>query len=53
MSRPSQSAARNKILAALPAPEFALAAPHLTLVHLSLGESLHRAGDKISNVFFV
>jgi CRP-like cAMP-binding protein len=53
MSRPVQSAVRNRILAALPAPEFALAAPHLTRVELALGESLHRAGDKISNVHFV
>lgn len=53
MSRPVQAIVRNRILAALPAEEFALAAEHLTRVELALGESLHRAGAKISNVFFV
>lgn len=53
MSRPTQAAVRNRILAALPAAEFALVADHLTRVELSLGESLHRAGDKITSVFFV
>ena len=53
MSHPNQADVRNRILAALPGPEFALAAAHLTHVELALGESLHRAGDKIENVFFV
>jgi CRP-like cAMP-binding protein len=53
MPRPTQAAVRNRILAALPAAEFALVADHLTRVELSLGESLHRAGDKITSVFFV
>lgn len=53
MSRPIQAAVRNRILAALPAAEFALIAEHLTRVELALGESLHRAGDKISSVFFI
>jgi CRP-like cAMP-binding protein len=53
MSHPIQAALRNRILAALPAAEFLLLAEHLTRVHLALGESLHRAGDKITNVFFV
>lgn len=53
MPRPIQSAVRNRILAALPAAEFALVAEHLTRVELTLGESLHRAGDKITSVFFV
>jgi CRP-like cAMP-binding protein len=53
MSRPIQAAIRNRILASLPAAEFALVAEHLTRVELSLGEALHRAGDKITSVFFV
>lgn len=53
MSRPIQATVRNRILAAIPAAEFALVSEHLTRVELALGESLHRAGDKIINVFFV
>ena len=53
MSRPIQATIRNRILAAIPAAEFALIAEHLTRVELALGELLHRAGDKIINVFFV
>src|SRR5678815_26745 len=53
MPLPLQSAVKNRILAALPPFEFAMLAKHLTLVDLALGESLHRAGDLISNVFFV
>ena len=53
MPRPLQSAVQNRILAALPAAEFALVAPQLTHINLALGESLHRAGEKITNVFFV
>ncbi len=53
MHRPIQAAVRNRILAALPAAEYALVAEHLTRVELTLGESLHRAGDKITSVFFV
>ena len=53
MSRPIQATVRNRILAAIPAAEFALVAEHLTRVELALGESLHRAGERIINVFFV
>ena len=53
MSRPLQANVRNRILAALPADEFAILAEHLMRVELALGESLHRAGEKIENVFFV
>lgn len=53
MSRPIQANVRNRILSSIPAAEFALVAEHLTRVELALGESLHRAGDKIINVFFV
>ncbi len=48
-----QKTVKNRILAALPASEFAAIAPALTHVSLSLGESLHRAGDRIENVFFI
>jgi CRP-like cAMP-binding protein len=53
MSHVLQAAVRNRILAKLPPTEFALVAGHLTYVELALGESLHRAGDPIINVFFV
>ena len=53
MSRPLQSAVRNRILAALPEAEFALLAGHLSGVELTLGESLHRAGEPITYVYFV
>jgi len=53
MPLPLQTSVKNRILAALPATEFALLANHLTHVKLALGESLHRAGDLISNAFFV
>lgn len=48
-----QKTVKNRILVALPAYEFAALAPALTPVTLSLGESLHRAGDKIENVYFI
>lgn len=44
---------RNRLLAALPAPEWTLISKHLTLVDLELGETLHRHGDPIAQVFFV
>ncbi|PZO48611.1 MAG: Crp/Fnr family transcriptional regulator [Alphaproteobacteria bacterium] len=50
---PTQSVAKNRILAALPASEFAQLAHNLTHVNLALGESMHRAGDLISYVYFV
>ncbi len=52
MLSPEQNTVRNRILAALPAPEFALIAAHLVRVDLQLGESLHRAGDTIEQVYF-
>ncbi len=48
-----QSTVRNRILADLPAEEFRLIADRLHRVELSLGESLHRAGEPIEQVFFV
>jgi CRP-like cAMP-binding protein len=43
---------RNRLLAALPAEEFRLIAANLVPVDLHIGESLHRAGDTISQVYF-
>ncbi|MES1198584.1 MAG: Crp/Fnr family transcriptional regulator [Pseudomonadota bacterium] len=53
MPHPIQSKVKNRILAALPAAEFALLANNLVHVDLSLGESLHRAGDHIDQVYFI
>jgi CRP-like cAMP-binding protein len=53
MPHPIQATVRNRILAALPAQEFKLAAEKLHRVELALGESLHRAGEPIEEVFFV
>jgi CRP-like cAMP-binding protein len=47
-----QSTIRNRILAALPAPEFAMLANNLKPVDLHLGEALHRAGEAIEHVYF-
>jgi CRP-like cAMP-binding protein len=52
MPEPTQKLLRNRILAALPAPEFALLASNLVPVDLQLGEPLHRAGDTIKHVYF-
>ncbi len=48
-----QAAVNNRLLAALPAAEFALLAPDLVRVELGLGESIHSAGGPIVNVYFV
>jgi CRP-like cAMP-binding protein len=48
-----QKTVRNRILAALPANEFAAVAKHLTPITMDLGQSLHRAGDTIEVVYFV
>ncbi len=42
----------NRFLAALPAPDFALLAPHLRAVALDRGAMLHDAGDEIEHVYF-
>ncbi|MEP6933244.1 MAG: Crp/Fnr family transcriptional regulator, partial [Nitrospirota bacterium] len=52
MSQLNQSLVRNRLLAAMPATEFATFAKHLTLVDLELGQSLHRAGSVIDFVYF-
>lgn len=53
MSHPEQKSVKNRILAALPAAEFELLARGLSHVELSMGQTLHRAGDKIEQVYFV
>lgn len=53
MSHRIQAAVRNRILLAMPAEEFALLASHLTHVDHELGQSLHRAGEPITYVYFV
>lgn len=52
MTHPTQKSIRNRILAALPAAEFALLAQDLTRIDLHLGETLHRAGDTIEQIYF-
>ena len=42
----------NRFLAALPAPDLALLAPHLRAVSLDRGAMLHDAGDEIEHVYF-
>lgn len=49
----TQSIVRNRILAALPPEEFQLIADKLQRVEHALGQSLHRAGEPIEQVFFV
>ena len=49
----SQYKIRNRILAALPAAEYASLAGHLSLTTLDLGQTLHRHGDVIEYVYFV
>lgn len=53
MSRIEQSTVRNRLLACLPAADFALLAGQLTLVDLELGQNLHRHGEPIVDVYFV
>jgi len=48
-----QTIFRNRILAALPAAEIKLIGDKLHRVELALGQSLHRAGEPIEQVFFV
>lgn len=52
MSRLQQKTIRNRLLSALPSPEFARVAADLIPVDLHLGETLYRAGDRIDHVYF-
>lgn len=44
---------KNRILAALPAAELEMMSSRLTLVSMELGQTLHRHGDVIDQVYFV
>jgi CRP-like cAMP-binding protein len=52
LTQPIQKTIRNRILAALPEAEFAILAGDLARVDLRIGETLHRAGDPIMQVYF-
>jgi CRP-like cAMP-binding protein len=52
LAHSQQGTVRNRILSALPAPEFAMLAEGLVQVDLHLGETLHRAGETIEQVYF-
>jgi CRP-like cAMP-binding protein len=53
MLQPHQPACRNRLLAALPAADFALLQPHLELASLSVGDVLIQANTTITRVAFV
>jgi CRP-like cAMP-binding protein len=44
---------RNRLLAALWPPDFALLEPHLQIVPISEGECLHLPGDEIEQIYFL
>ena len=52
MPHSHQRNVKNRILAALPPHEYEIVAKNLTHVELNLGETLHRAGDVIKQVYF-
>ncbi len=52
LTHPEHAKIRNRLLAAMTPAELALLANSLTRVDLELGQSLHRAGDRIEHVFF-
>jgi CRP-like cAMP-binding protein len=43
---------QNHLLAALPEPEYRKLRPHLELVQLELGQTLHESGGKLNHVYF-
>ena len=53
MIKPMQPACQNRLLAALPAADFALLRPYLKLVPLSVGDVLIQANTRISHIAFV
>ena len=53
MLQPQQRGCQNRLLAALPAADFALLQPHLELASLSVGDVLIRANTPITQVAFV
>ncbi|MBV1786635.1 Crp/Fnr family transcriptional regulator [Marinobacterium sp. D7] len=48
VSNPQQ----NRLLAALPAPEYGRLAPHLEEIELSLGATLHESGSELHHAYF-
>lgn len=50
--RPTLHPNQNHLLAALPVIELDLLIPHLELIHMSLGDALWQAGDRLSYVYF-
>lgn len=52
MPQAPQTEIQNKILAALPAKDYARLVPHLELVSLPLGQVLHKSEDRIKYVYF-
>jgi len=53
MASISQSKLHNRLLASLPANEFALVSGALERVSLELGQTLHRSGEVIEHVYMV
>lgn len=53
MSQTAQSPIQNRILAALPAREYDRLLEHLTPVSLTLGDTLYKTGERITNVYFI
>lgn len=53
MAAPSQSSVRNRILAGLPADEFARIAPHIEHVDLPKGMLLVRHGHEVTSIYFI
>lgn len=48
----SRQPSQNRLLAALPEAELARLAPHLELVHLTLGEILYEPGRRLTYLYF-
>lgn len=53
MSRPQQSATRNRLLKALAAHEFDRLAPHLEAVSIGMRQQLITPGAPISHAYFI
>ena len=53
MSLPDKAIVKNRILAALPDAEYQLLSRSMSLVDLELGQTLHRHGEVIHDVYFV
>jgi hypothetical protein len=51
-NRPQPTGNPNRLLAALPAADYARILPSLTVVPLKLKDILHKPGDPIRDVYF-